>query len=87
MASVIFPPQTFPRQLLNVVLLLPPKNPQVSNAYMEVWISKSWQIPRWVVLYINVVDSFMEVKKWTPIIPMTISDTGQVDGWNKHVLP
>jgi hypothetical protein len=87
MASVIFPPQTFPRQLLNVVLLLPPKNSQVSNAYTEVWISESWQIPRWDVLYRNFVDSFMKVEKWTPIMPMTISETGQMDGWNKHVPP
>lgn len=54
---------------------------------MEVWISESWQIPRWVVLYRNVVDSFMKVEKWTPILTMTISETGQVDGWNKHVPP
>jgi hypothetical protein len=54
---------------------------------MEMWISESWQISRWVVLYRNVVDSFMNVEKWIPIIPMTISETGQMDGWNKHVSP
>jgi len=54
---------------------------------MEVWISESWQISRCIVLYRNVVDSFMKVEKWTPIIPMIISETGQMDGWNKRVPP
>jgi hypothetical protein len=54
---------------------------------MEMWISESCQIPRWVVLYRNVADSFMNVEKWIPIIPMIISETGQMVGWNKHVPP
>jgi hypothetical protein len=44
------------------------------------WISGSWKIPRWDVLYRNVVDCCMKVEKWTPIIPMTISETGMMDG-------
>jgi hypothetical protein len=35
----------------------------------------------WKCGYEEVVDCFMEVAKQTPIIPMTTSETGQMDGW------